>query len=1230
MSGENGIQSKKDSKNILAGIFKDFKPELKSEYPPEVQKSAFLARHLLSRAIELETNEEKKKQESLALLVRSPHDKVTIMKLTDQSFRSKSPQRVANQIVHLLKTQDIPGFMGRLDRSLLEIFKTFGNFLPVLSVPIVKMKMRSTSDNLILAAEPEPLKRHLEKRHSQNLRMNVNFLGEAVLGEGESAKRYEQYFKALAHPEIDVVSIKISTIYSQISAVSAEHTISVLCERLEKLFLEAAKHEFTRPDGSKTPKFVYLDMEEYRDMYLTAEAFMRTLDLPEMEKISAGIVLQAYVPDSYLTQLRINEWARKRVESGGAPIIIRIVKGANLEMEKTESSLKDWPVAQYKSKIESDANYKRMLIEGLKSENIGAVKLGVASHNLFDLAYGIVLASERDAMDGIQLEMLEGMADHICRAIGEVTERILLYAPATRKEDFISAIGYLTRRLDENTGPGNFLSHSFDLAVGDDTWNKLEKDFYDSYLLSKTVGSAPRRTQNRSEAVDEAAARNRLAEDFVNEPDTDFSLPANQKWAQSIIDQWQPLFGDKAAAIPIVVDGEEIYDGRENGFCNDPSRPGTVVGRYQLAGLEDMLFTVNAAQKDEDRWRSKSQVERAATLSEVAMELRKTRVGLMGAALADGGKTLLESDPEVSEAVDFVEYYARSAGMFADRKNLECSGKGVVVVVSPWNFPIAIPCGGIAAALAAGNTVILKPASDTVLVAYELCKCFWRGGVSKKTLQFLPCSGGAVGSKLVSHPDVDAVILTGGTDTAFQMLKSKPEMLLYAETGGKNATIVTAMSDRDQAIKNVIQSAFGHSGQKCSATSLLILEEEVFEDESFKRQLQDAVESLSVGSAWRLSSKVGPLIRPPSGDLEKALKTLEPGESWAVMPKMVDNNPNLWSPAVKWNVKPGSHSHMNELFEPVLSVMKAENLAGAISIIHMTGYGLTSGIESLDDRECEFWKENIKAGNLYINRGTTGAVVLRQPFGGMGKSSFGPGIKTGGPNYVSLFMNFKDVDLPDGSEQLIDPQLQRLIDRALVMGKREEKIALWEVEKIIACARSCELAAIEEFYQTHDCFKLRGQDNFRRYLPVGRMMIRLHPNDSLFDIIGRICAARAAGCRVNVSYPDSIRPETIDIAKELAGELGGKISFAKSSDGEVAKMIFDNAVDRIRYAAPDRVPILIASAAAETGLFIARAPVCMDGRVEALWHLLEQSISANYHRYGNLGDRSETDCAPVD
>ena len=273
-------------------------------------------------------------------------------------------------------------------------------------------------------------------------------------------------------------------------------------------------------------------------------------------------------------------------------------------------------------------------------------------------------------------------------------------------------------------------------------------------------------------------------------------------------------------------------------------------------------------------------------------------------------------------------------GAFDRIDTLKARGRGVGLVISPWNFPVAIPCGGVTAALSAGNTVIFKPSSEAIPTAWILAQCFWRAGVPRTALQFLPCPGGKVGGALTNHPDTDFVILTGGTDTGLKIIQQRPGIYLAAETGGKNATIVTDMADRDQAIKNVVYSAFGNCGQKCSATSLLILENTIYEDEHFRYQLVDAAGSFATGSAWAFESRMGALIKPPSGDLERALTVLEEGETWALEPAMVDDNPYLWSPGIKYGVRPGSYTHMTELFGPVLGVMRADNLDEAIELVN--------------------------------------------------------------------------------------------------------------------------------------------------------------------------------------------------------------------------------------------------------------------------------------------------------
>lgn len=1263
----------------------------------DVERAILIARKLQGTAREMQTSAERRQQAELDRMIQSPADKATMVEITDQAFRAQLSPRAADQLIHILDVQGVPRFFGPLDRTLLKGFQSFGAYLPGVAMPLVKEKMQQETANVVLPAEEELLRQHLEDRRHEGLRMNVNYLGESLLGEEDAQARLKSYLQALQEPFIEVMSVKISTIYSQISGLAREHTIEVLCDRLELLYRAAAKNKFRRRDGQLVPKFVYLDMEEYRDKEITSEVFMRTLDRPGFEKLHAGIALQAYIPDSFATQRRITEWARRRVEQGGAPATIRVVKGANMEMERVEASLRGWPLATFSDKLHTDANYHRMLQYGMQPENLAAVRLGVASHNLFSIAYGLVLAAQSGQLDHVQFEMLEGMANHQRGALFELAENLLLYAPACRQEDFINAIGYLVRRLDENTGPDNFLRYAFNLEVGGATWNRLEQNFVASFDAMQTLSDEPRRVQDRNQAsvsikpraagfIPAVISPTHLATDFTNAPDTDWSLPANSDWGADILARWQPRHGDNAAQVPLVIAGEQLFDDREVRPSTDPSRPKTIVARYRQATANDAAHAVQCAAADPDGWRRLAPRERTATLHRVADELARRRGDLMGAMLAEGGKLLTESDPEVSEAIDFCRFYADTAEHFYELAGLAARGKGVVVVVSPWNFPLAIPCGGVAAALAAGNTVILKPASDTVLIAHALCECFCAAGVPRTALQFVPCSGATVGQQLISHPAVDAVILTGGTETALDMLHRKPSINLLAETGGKNATIVTALSDRDLAIKNVLHSAFSHSGQKCSATSLLILEEEVYEDAKFRATLCDAVESLRVGSAWELHSKMGPLIRPPSGDLERALKELEEGESWAVMPRLhVDGNASLVSPGVKWGVQPGSVTHLTEFFGPLLGVMSAKNLHAAIDLVNATGYGLTSGLESLDDREHRIWQEGIRAGNLYINRPTTGAIVLRQPFGGMGKSAFGPGIKAGGPNYVAPLMAFSDSppsqggarggihDAPNSFDD-IGPT-HKPLTKPLPAGERSSKAeeldivfppdslilphesvaerqqhlqslrhtldALSQSARLLTAADMTRLDhaidsyltwTLDEFEPAHDHFLLIGEDNLRRYRTVANVRLRVADGDKPWDVFARAAAARAAGCRVVVSssleLSEPLR-QAVALLDGATDNWAGAIEFITESDEQLVAAIEAGGVGRLRYADRSRVPDAIRIAATEAYVYIADAPVLAHGRVELLWYQQEQSLSHVYHRYGNLGRRADEPRAEV-
>ena len=1179
-----------------------------------IQSAIKLAEKWQNRATQLVSDFDREFYVKMNKMLEHPKDKALLIELMDQCFRCKSNKRVADQICFLLEKHGMAHFFTTKDKTLLWLFQNIGKFLPDISVPLFVKQIREDTKTVVLKGEKEPFNAHLEMRKKEGTRVNINLIGEVVLGEEEAEERIEKYLEALKNPNIDYISIKISTIYSQINALDFDHTVDVLVDKLSRIYAQAKKYPYIAPDGTKSNKFINLDMEEYRDLAITVDVFKKTLEKEEFKDFYAGIVLQAYLPDSHIWQQHLRDWAKQRVENGGSPIKFRLVKGANMEMEETESSQKHWEMVTYTDKSDTDSNYKRMATYALQPENAPYMNIGTASHNLFEQAYAVTMAEAFGTSQYHTVEMLEGMSEAARLAVKEISKSVILYAPTASMEQFTNAIAYLVRRLDENTGDDNFIRYSFGLKVGSRDWNMQKQLFIKSFEHIKTSFVGAKRQQNRlTEKWDDFANSSYDKKAFTSSIDTDFVLPANQEWARNIVTKWKFSKDTEHKVAPIVVAGEEITDRIiVEAIDKSQAQDGVLAGKFATANAEDLKKAVETAKADVDGWRSLTHEQRHAALKKVAIKVRERRDDLIGIAAAEVGKVFTETDIEVSEAIDFLEFYPYSTSYFEKYENLKSTGKGVGVVIPPWNFPVAIPVGGVVASLASGNTTIIKPASAAALTAYEMCKCFWDAGISKNVLQFVPCPGSLAGEHLIKNEDVDFVILTGGEDTAATMLNTRANLFLTAETGGKDATIVTNMADREQAIKNVCHSAFSNSGQKCSATSLLVLEEEVYNDEAFKKALADTARSMSVGSVWDLGNRIGTLANKISGKLKKAIDTLEDGEEWLVAPQFAQNNEYMLRPAVKWGVKEGSFIHMNELFGPVLAVMKAKDLKHAVDIVNATGYGLTSGIESLDEREVEYWKNNLKAGNLYINRGTTGAIVLRQPFGGMGKSAIGSGRKAGIFNYVTQFMDFQEVSKPQVATKY-NTDLTRFIEKAKQSNKNKK-----DFEMLESALQSYLYSYATEFSQEKDYCKVRGEDNIFKYLPVKNVLIRVSKDDTIFEAVSRILAAKVSGVHFRVSIDNN--KEVAEFLESSKNELfSGRDTIALEDDTKFMQAIPN--YERVIYSDIAKVPETVFEKASKTLTFIIRAKPMMEGRIELLNYFIEQSISHSFHRYGNIGAR---------
>lgn len=1159
-----------------------------------------LAALMLHEASRTMTSQEKEVQEKLSRLMRDPRGKSFTMAMTDQCFRSRQNKRIADQMIYLLNQIGVPQYLDWLKRTELFVFRSLGPACAQFLVPIATYTLRKETSRVILPGESALLNKHLVERKRQGVQLNLNHLGEAILSESEAKHRMQLYLEDLKNPGIDYISVKISTIFSQINLIDFEGTVDQIAERLKQLYRAGIQFPVARPDGTLKPKFINLDMEEYRDLHLTVSAFQKVLNEPEFSEYPAGIVLQAYLPDSHNIQKELTEWAKKRVASGGAPIKIRIVKGANLAMEQFEASLKGWPQAPYTTKLEVDSNYKRMVIYGCIRENARAVRLGVASHNLFDIAFALLLRLENEVEPYVGFEMLEGMADHIRRVVQKLTGDMLLYCPVATKAEFQHAIAYLIRRLDENTGPENFLRHAFGLKPGTEVWENQTSLFSQSCDEIETASLEPRRTQNRLSEPHKPD----FGAPFENESDTDFSLLQNRRWAEEIAKSWEKR---KIDPLPISIGGKDLYD-NEDGKRYGPSNPNEVLFVYAKAKKHHIEEALTCAKKHEKEWANTTVEHRSHLLARAAHLMRERRGELIGAMMLEAGKTIPESDPEVSEAIDFAEYYRRQMAKMASMKDIRWKPKGTILVASPWNFPNSIPAGGLLAALMTGNCVLFKPASDTVLNGWLLVNALWDAGIPKEVLQFVPCSGEDIGSEMIRDARVNCVILTGGTETARNLLKLRPDLDLAAETGGKNAMIVTALADRDLAIKDLIQSAFGHSGQKCSAASLAILEAEVYDDPQFRKTLRETAASLKVGLPWDPATKINPLIHEPRGVLKRGLTTLEPGEEWLLEPKEHPDNPCLWSPGIKWNVQPESFTHMTELFGPVLAIMRANDLRHAIELANAVPYGLTSGLQSLDDREQSIWLEEIEAGNLYINRTITGAIVRRQPFGGTKASNFGSGSKAGGPNYLREFMRASQVGLPQ-EKSPVNEWVNNLTTFLEKLDLSAEQLGLW-TGSVANYAYWW-----KRMRQDRDPTKIVGEDNFFRYLPRKGIVLRIEPHSNPLDAL-RISAAAltcGAGLEISWSYNESKAAalnwlELVPVLRVI--EETTEAFLSRISQGKIERVrVIDEASPALRITA------------GQAGVHVIDAPVLANGRLELLHYLREVSISIDYHRYGNLGMR---------
>ncbi|GAA1710743.1 proline dehydrogenase family protein [Isoptericola hypogeus] len=1116
--------------------------------------------------------------ERLGSLVSDPAGLELAVGFVDDVARPHDVGVAATALSRLGRDAGSATFLSPVDRTLFKVGAIVAPALPSVVVPAARIRLRQLVGHLVADAG-KGLAAHLARTRAEGYTLNVNLLGEAVLGEEEAAARLQRTIDLVSRPDVDYVSVKVSSVAAQLVTWDLDGSRERVVERLLPLYRAAQKNGV----------FLNLDMEEYKDLALTTAVFTQILDREEFRGLEAGIVLQAYLPDAMGALDHLTEWAQGRVAAGGARIKVRLVKGANLAMEHVEAELHDWEQAPYPTKPDVDANYVRILDHHLRPDRTAAVRLGVASHNLFHVALAVLLARGRGVNGGsnmgLDIEMLQGMAPIEARLVREELAKdggkVVLYTPVVRDEDFDVAISYLVRRLEENAAEQNFLHAAFAPAAGTpgveaSAMDRQELAFRASVTHGvhyEPVDVAPRRRDRfAGGATAPTATGCPSGGAFRNAVDTDPAVSAHRAWARGIV-------------------------GPDSGFVG--------VQAPEITSVEAIDAAVARAARAQQAWAAVAPADRARVLRAAAVRLEARRTDLVTAMVHEPGKTVAEADPEVSEAVDFANYYAQSAEELEHVEGATFSPDGVTLVTPPWNFPVAIPAGGVLSALAAGSAVLAKPAPPTPrcfeiaidAVHEALAEVAPEIGldteVARDIVHFVRVPDGDLGQHLVTHDDVARVILTGSIETAELFAAWRPERPVLAETSGKNALVVTPSADLDLAVADLVKSAFGHAGQKCSAASLVILVGSVGDPSTetgkrFRRQLVDAVRSLSVGGPTELSTVMGPLTEPAQGKLLRALTTLEASETWLVKPRRLDaeaaaagiDPERLWSPGLRDGVARGSFFHLTEVFGPVLGIMTAKDLDEALRLQNQVSFGLTAGIHSLDDDEIATWLDRVEAGNVYVNRHITGAIVQRQSFGGWKASSVGPGAKAGGPNYVG--------------------QLGAWADDAAVVPSRGNDPEGW-----LAWAERSDAAAWDaEFGVGHDRSGLSVEENTFRYRPLERITVRVGDGALPVEVRRMLAAARRAG------VPAVVVPAT-DAGWGVPHE-------APVSHEEFAAAVAAGRVTgRVRVIG--EAPGLAEAAARRLGtVTVLDGPVLAGGRRELLAMLREQAVSRTRHRYGHV------------
>ncbi len=921
----------------------------------------------------------------MAWAMKDPAFKVQLFRFIDAFPTLRTPEQIHEHLVDYL-TQPAVTLPAGMSLGL-----KAGGILKGTFASTVESQIRAMAEKFIAGTDANSAMPRLRELWDRGIAFSVDLLGEACVSDEEALAYQKRYLDLIANLPSQIaqwpanpllesdhlgpipranVSIKISSLYAHTKAIDTEGSISGLLESLRPI-LETARQNNV---------LINFDMEQHELKDLTIALFQQAC---EQFDFPAGIAIQAYLFRGERDASNLIEWARRTKRQ----ITVRLIKGAYWDYETIHAERMSWPSPVWQHKNDTDACFERMtklFIDATpRHADEGGVKLAIGTHNARSIAHALALLRSRNLPDSaLEIQMLHGMADELKGAVVDARLRLREYVPIG---EMIPGMAYLVRRLLENTSNESWLRAGFMDGASPEKLLAEPKQSSEGELLTPSPGTPG---EGRGEGSPE-----RLAE-FTTEPTRDWSrAEVREHFATAVRD----------VVVPAIANDATIDQARD---------------------------AVTRAVESFPKWRDTPASDRASILIRAAEIMRSRRDDLAGVIVRESGKTWPEADADVCEAIDFCEFYAREAPrLFAPQRLGRFVGelnetwhqpRGVAVVISPWNFPIAICCGMTVAALVTGNTAILKPAEQTPGIASILCEILWQAGTPRDVLQFPPGKGETVGAALVRDPRVALIAFTGSKAVGLDIIRAAsvtPDdqpfvKKVVCEMGGKNAIIVDTSADLDEAVLGVRQSAFSYSGQKCSACSRVIVLEDLHD--AFLRRLVESTRSLRVGDPLDPATDIGPVIDDEAAAKIRAYIEIGRGEGKLELPSPVTLERSTHGPEARVTGKPLIPPHIfsgirpehrlarEEIFGPVLSVMSAGTFEEALAIANSTAYKLTGGVFGRKPAHLELARREFRVGNLYLNRGITGALVGRQPFGGFGLS--GVGAKAGGSEYLLQFV----------------------------------------------------------------------------------------------------------------------------------------------------------------------------------------------------------------------------------